>query len=281
MAKGIIFDIQEFTVHDGPGIRITVFFKGCPLRCVWCHNPEGLSFWPELMVRKASCINCGKCRQGCTHEECRPFGLCTKVCPRGLIKIVGETVDSTELATKLKKREEFLQKNGGGITLSGGEPLAQPEFLVDLLKEIKPMHTVVETSGYGRPDVFLQVVTLTDLILFDIKHTDSGEHKRLTGVDNRLILENLGHLKESGKPFIVRIPLIPGINDTIDNMEKTAMLLKDASNLEKVELLPYNPFTGAKYPMVGKEYRPSFDERQEPRFYTKAFERFNIMCSIL
>lgn len=281
MQQGIIFDIKEFTVHDGPGIRITVFFKGCPLRCVWCHNPEGLSFKPELMLRKSSCINCGKCRKACTHKECQPFGLCTKICPQGLIKIVGETIDSKELASRLKKNESFLIKNEGGITLSGGEPLAQPEFLLDLLKRLKPLHTAVETSGYGRQEVFKQVIEMTDLILFDIKSAFPDVHKRFTGVDNKLIMDNLGQLIESGKGFIARIPLIPGINDTQEDMEKVSLLLKNAPGLQRVELLPYNPFAGAKYPMVNREYKLIIEEYQQLQTFTDAFESNNIKYRVL
>lgn len=161
------------------------------------------------MIRKSCCINCGKCRGGCTHEECKPFRLCTKACPQGLIKVVGETVEPKELVKRLKSYEEFLRKNNGGITLSGGEPLARSGFLIGLLKELKPMHTVLERSGHGMPDVFEQVIELTDLILFDIKHTDPEVHKKVTGVDNKLILENLNQLIKSEKKFIARIPLIP------------------------------------------------------------------------
>lgn len=281
MAEGMIFDIKEFAVHDGPGIRITVFLKGCPLRCIWCHNPEGLSSIPELMIRKSSCTNCGKCRAGCSHKECGTFDRCTKVCPEGLVKVVGESVDSRELANRLKGFEEFLHKNKGGVTISGGEPLAQPEFLIDLLKELKPIHTVVETSGYGRQDVFRQVMQLADLILFDIKHIDPKVHKKVTGFDNTLILENLNNLIASRKSFIARVPLIPGVNDSQENMEKTALLLKDAPCLERVELLPYNPYAGAKYPTVNRDYMPSFDEGQQPDIFTHAFDRYGIRYSIL
>lgn len=281
MEKGIIFDIKEFTVHDGPGIRITVFFKGCPLRCQWCHNPEGLSIKPELMVRESSCIHCGKCREGCEHEECKSFDRCSKVCPLGLIKVSGMIFESRELATNLKKHKDFLEMNKGGITLSGGEPLFQPEFLIDLLKELKPLHTTVETSGYGSQPVFRHVIELADLILFDIKHTDPHEHRFYTGVDNKLIMENLYQLIKSEKRFIARVPLIPGINDSVENMENTAVLLKNAPGLERVELMPYNPFAGAKYPMIGKEYYPPFDEKAEVHIFNEVFEKQGIKYSVL
>jgi len=281
MAKGIIFDIKEFTIQDGPGIRITVFFKGCSLRCQWCHNPEGLSFEPELMVRESSCIHCGKCRIGCGHAECKSFSRCLKICPLGLVKAVGAGFDSSELAVKLKMYQDFIKINQGGITLSGGEPLAQPEFLIDLLRELKPLHTAVETSGYSSQQLFRQVAELADLILFDIKHTNPQVHRQYTGVDNEPILKNLDLLIKMGKKFIARVPLIPGVNDSAENMENTAILLRNASGLERVELMPYNLFAGAKYTVVGKKYAPSFNEKAEVCIFKEVFEKHDIKCSVL
>jgi pyruvate formate lyase activating enzyme len=281
MERGTIFDIREFTVHDGPGMRTTVFLKGCPLRCAWCHNPEGLSFEPELMVREDACQCCGSCRRPCSHEACRPFGRCTRACPHGLLRIAGETVTAGELAARLKKQENILRANSGGITISGGEPLAQPAFLLELLGELQPIHTVIETSGHGAPEAFAHAIVRTSLILFDIKHTDARRHRELTGQDNRLILENLAVLIASGRPFIARIPLIPGVNDSPENLRTTAQLLKDAPGLQRVELLPYNPFAGAKYPLVGRIYRPGFDEKRAVRADTAAFERFHLPCVVL
>ena len=281
MARGTIFDIKEFTVHDGPGIRITVFFKGCPLRCNWCHNPEGLSFKPELMVRESACVHCGKCNTTCNHKVCQEFNRCIYACPSGLIKVIGETVESDELAARLKKYSGFLMMNKGGITISGGEPLAQPDFLLDLLKELKPMHVAVETSGYGDKRVFKEVISLADLILFDIKHMDADIHKKYTGVDNELIQFNLLSLMSSGKPFIVRIPLIPEVNDTDDNLEKTARFIRSAADRIRVELLPYNPYAGAKYPSVCKEYAPAFDVNKAVQPNCKILKKYGIDCFVL
>lgn len=281
MAKGIIFDIEEFAVHDGPGIRKTVFLKGCPLRCNWCHNPEGMSFKKEMMVSKGSCTNCGKCTDVCEQENCSACGACINICPLYLRKICGTEVEAEDLAKELLKGKEILEKSNGGITISGGEPMAQPEFLLELINELGPIHVAMETSGYAPPEIFREVVDSVDLILMDIKHTDPQIHKKVTGVDNVLILNNLKYLCSSGRKFYVRIPLIPGINDTRENMGKTAELVKDAKSLERVEFLPYHRTAGAKYTMVGKEYKPVFDVNQKPNVYIEPFQKYNIRSEVL
>ena len=281
MTEGIIFDIKEFAVHDGPGIRVTVFFKGCPLRCNWCHNPEGLSFEPELIIKKSQCINCGRCLRECEHEICKQFGRCLKACPKGLISIAGRKVRSDELAYELMRYKDFLEMNGGGVTLSGGEPLAQPDFLIALLKELKPMHIAVETSGYGDSEAFNKVIELSDILLFDIKHMDTKIHRQYTGVGNELIQKNLRILMDSKKPFIARIPLIPKVTDTISNLKETAKVLSVAKNLVRVELLPYNPLAGAKYDSVGKEYQPRFDINKKVCADCGVFEDLGNNCKAL
>ena len=251
MSKGIIFSIEEFAVHDGPGIRKTVFFKGCPLRCSWCHNPEGQSFNKELKITKIS------------------RGVC------------GREIDSKELAEELLKGKEILINSGGGITISGGEPLAQPEFLLDLIYELKPVHVAIETCGYAQPEVFKKVLECVDLILFDVKIVDPGIHKKFTGVDNILILKNLNTLCNSDREFYIRIPLIPGVNDTRENMEATAALIHNSKKLQFVELLPYHKFAGAKYGQLGRDYNPMFDINQTVRIYTDCFDKFDIRSRVL
>lgn len=281
MAKGLIFEIEEFAVHDGPDIRKTVFFKGCPLRCNWCHNPEGISFTKEIMVSKGSCTNCGRCIDICREEKCTACGTCVNSCPLRLRKICGTEYEAKDLAKELLRGKEILEKNNGGITISGGEPMAQPEFLLELVRELKPVHIAVETSGYAPEEVFRKVVASVDLVLMDIKHTDPKIHKQVTGVDNTLILRNLSYLCTSGKKFYIRIPLIPGINDTRENMERTAELIKNTKGLERVEFLPYHKTAGAKYTMVGKEYKPVFDVERIPNVFQEPFKKYNIRSEVL
>ena len=280
--KGMIFDIKEFAIFDGPGIRITVFLKGCPLQCVWCHNPEGISFKKELMISRASCINCGKCKEVCDRpDNCILCGKCIEVCPLNLRRICGTEIEVVELASQLLEEKEFYLKNGGGVTFSGGEPFAQSEFLFAVLDKLKDIPTAIETSGYASQEIFKAVVSKVDLIFFDVKHTDPEIHKRVTGVDNGLILKNLDYLCREGKKFIIRIPLIPGINDDERNIKKTACLLTGAEGLEKVELLPYNKAAGAKYPMLGREYNPGFDVNKDPMVHKDIFDKFGIRSVVL
>lgn len=252
MAKGIIFDIEELGVHDGPGIRKLVFFKGCPLQCSWCHNPEGISFSKEWMTEKS-----------------------------GERKMCGVEHEAKELAEKLLKGRDILINSGGGITITGGEPLAQPDFLFDIISYLKPVNIAIETSGYAPENIFRKAVKKVDLVLMDVKHTNSEVHKKYTGADNSLILKNLHFLCQAETDFIVRIPLIPGVNDTKENMEKTAQLIRDAKNLLKVELLPYHKTAGAKYKMVGKVYDPGFDTEQKVKLWTEVFNNHNINVSVL
>ncbi len=250
--QGIIFDIKEFSVHDGPGPRTTVFLKGCPLRCRWCHNPEGLLPAPQLMVRENHCTHCGRCRTPCSHPDCQPFGRCLHACPRGLIHVAGRTVDSDELAKELLRAQDFFDSCGGGITVSGGEPLMQPEFLCALLDALHGVHRCVETSGYASEAAFAAVRARTELLIMDIKLADPAQHRRWTGVDNAPVLRNLAQLQSDGRPFIIRTPLIPGVCDTADHLRAIAALLRSVPGFVRWELLPYNTLAGAKYPMVGK-----------------------------
>ena len=286
MSRGIIFDIKEMAIYDGPGLRVTVFFKGCPLRCVWCHNPEGLSPKPQVMRSRQGCSNCGKCERPCTHQECAGFGLCVKICQSGLLRVAGEVVDSANLASRLRQYTPVFGSSGG-VTISGGEPLMQPVFLLDLLRELKfatqpkPLHTALETSGYGDTDVFVQAVELVDLVLFDIKLGDPEKHRDYTGVDSRLILRNFEILKASGKYFVLRMPIIPGVNDTREHFFWVAKLLRDVKDRVSVEILPYNPLAGAKYASAGLQYGFGNVKGDADRYYVEILEDEGVAVSIL
>lgn len=280
--EGVIFDIKQMAVFDGPGIRTTVFLKGCPLRCKWCHNPEGLSFQPQLMVSENGCLKCGKCKESCKHPgNCISCGECVKVCPLRLRKITGTKMESDKLVHKLMRDRDYLTSCGGGITFSGGEPTAQPAFLLECLKKLSSMHRVIETSGYCESRWFAQILDELDLVIMDIKMVNEQKHKYYTGVSNQVILQNLELLKQSGKPFWIRIPVIPGVNDSKEDFYAAAALLKDAKNLEKVELLPYHKTAGAKYHMVGIDYQPEFDVEKEPDMNWKIFADVGIRCECI
>ncbi|MBR4761207.1 MAG: glycyl-radical enzyme activating protein [Clostridia bacterium] len=248
---GTIFDIKEMAVHDGPGIRTTVFLKGCPLRCLWCHNPEGLKSEPQLMFKENKCRHCGICFKPCGHEDCKPYGRCVHICPENCLEIAGQRVDSKTLADKLKKTANVLADAFGGFTFSGGEPLFQPEFLLELTEELEGFNLCIETSGFAKPEVFGAVTDKLDYVIMDIKLADGEAHKKYTGVDNAVILENLKYLQASGKPHIIRTPLIPGITDTPENLAAVEKLVGNS----RWEKLPYNALAGAKYKMLGMEYK--------------------------
>ena len=243
MRTGTLFSIEEFAVNDGPGIRTTVFLKGCPLRCAWCHNPEGRSAEPQPLTKQGRTETCGY------------------------------AIDADALVAKLRRDEDIFRDSGGGVTFTGGEPLVQADFLCEVLEKLDGIHTAVETSGYASEQTFKRVLERVDYVLFDVKLVDSDEHKRWTGVGNELIKANLKTLCESGKEFVVRVPLIPGVNDTCENMEATAALLVGAKGLQRVELLRYHKTAGAKYSMIGLEYQPEFDENATPEIHDTFTER--------
>ena len=247
---GTVFDIKEMAVHDGPGIRTTVFFKGCPLRCRWCHNPEGLKKEPQLMWGENRCRHCGLCFKPCEHEECRPFGRCLHICPENCLEITGRQVEARALAEELKQSADMLGDTFGGFTFSGGEPLFQPDFLLSLIEELKEYHLCIETSGFAKGEVFRSVIDQLDFVIMDLKLADGALHKEYTGVDNAVILENFRYLAKSGKPFLIRTPLIPGITDTKENLAA----LENIIGQNPWEKLPYNALAGAKYKMLGMDY---------------------------
>lgn len=254
--KGLVFAIEEMAVHDGPGLRATIFFKGCPLRCRWCHNPEGWEMRPERLKNPNGCLNCGRCETECAGR-CAGCGDCLPRCPRGLLRVSGKWWAPAALARRILAMEPLLRE--GGVTISGGEPLMQPEFLAALLKELRPLHRAMETSGFGDAEWFRKALSELEMVYFDIKVASYEKHRLYTGVGNDAILRNLEILKGSAVPFVIRIPTIRGINDDAANMEQTARLLRGADALLGVELLPYNPYAGAKYALAGRSYQYEFE----------------------
>lgn len=241
---GRVFDIQEMTVHDGPGVRITFFLKGCPLRCAWCHNPEGQSFDAELMYKKARCTHCLSCKSDGKLDPSK--------CPTGALTLCGFEMSADEIVNRVLPLKETLELLEGGVTFSGGEPCAQPEFLLECLSKLKQagIHTAIETSGFVETDLFLKIIDLCDVILMDLKLMDERLHQSCTGVSNALILENAKVLMHSGKEFIFRTPLIEGITDTQDNLNQIHSFLQGAP----WEKIPSNPMAAAKYEQLHREY---------------------------
>lgn len=248
---GRVFDIKEFAVHDGDGIRVTVFLKGCPLRCTWCHNPEGLSYEKNLFYKKAKCSNCGLCFKPCNHEECKAFNRCVHVCPNDCLEVVGKDYTEKELTDRLLRYKKILSSVGGGITFSGGEPLFQWQFLsevIDLLRKNGIEDIAIETCGYAKKEIFKKIVDKLSFVMMDIKIFDSDLHAKFTGVDNAVIKENFLYLKESGIPHLIRTPLIKNITDTEQNLVQ----IKEFIGNSKWEKLPENYLAKSKCDLIIK-----------------------------
>ena len=263
MTTGIIFDIKRYAIHDGPGIRTTVFMKGCPLACRWCHNPEGIKAAPFLVYKKEKCIRCGECVEICPEQALRleeegvfPSGspctkcfTCTEICPAEAREKVGRKLTAPELFVEIQKDILFYDTSKGGVTFSGGEPLMQVEFLIEVLKlwGNHHIHRAVDTTGHASHETLMSVAKQTDLFLFDLKMMDSDKHEKYTGVSNHLILDNLRHLAQKEIDLIIRIPLIPGVNDDVENLDRTGSFLNRLPGVKKVHILPYHDFQKSKY----------------------------------
>jgi pyruvate formate lyase activating enzyme len=263
---GLVFDIKRFAVHDGDGIRTTVFIKGCPLNCKWCHNPEGISFLPQMQYFKNKCINCGECVSICKasaqrmlgdkhvfdRKSCIACGECQKVCLGEAMHLSGREMTAKEVFDAVMEDKVFYDTSSGGVTLSGGECLCNADFCASILKLCKEngIHCAVDTSGFVPKSAIDKVAPYTDIFLYDIKHFDSDKHKKFTYQGNEKILENLIYIDGKGIPFEVRIPLIKGVND--DAIAQIGEFLSGLNNLTKVRLLPYNSIIDSKYEAIGK-----------------------------
>ncbi len=257
--EGFIFDIKKFAIHDGDGIRTTVFLKGCPLKCVWCHNPEGISGKASLAFYSHKCVNCGACVQVCPchsfkdgihtfdSSSCIACGKCVDVCAAQALMIYGKTISVDELMPHLLEDKAFYDNSNGGVTLSGGECLLQPEFCAEVLKECKKngIHTAVDTSGCVPWKSIERVMDYTDIFLYDVKAIDEDVHIKCTGVSNKIILENLKKLDAEGKKTEIRIPYVPDFND--NQVEKIASFISGLKNVTKVRVLPYHDLARSKY----------------------------------
>ncbi len=263
--KARIFEIKKFAVHDGDGIRTTVFFKGCPLKCVWCHNPEGLMAKPQLAYLDNKCKSCGACTNVCLNgahklkdgyhifnrNKCVNCGKCEKVCPYNALLYYGKEFTVEELLPILLEDKDFYDNTNGGVTLSGGECLLYADFCAELLKRLKEkgIHTAIDTCGYVNREAIDKVLPYTDIFLYDIKALDNDVHIKCTGQSNKVILENLQYIDKKGKAIEVRIPYVPEYN--ANQMEKIAKFLKTVTNLKKVKVLPYHNYAVSKYLSLG------------------------------
>lgn len=256
----IIFDIERNSYVDGPGIRTTVFFKGCNLRCAWCHNPESHKSAPQMMLHANKCTGCGKCKEVCPHgcETCELCGICAIYCPHGAREISGKESTVEQVWDEIRKDRLFYEATGGGVTFSGGECMLQIEFLEAILKKCKEngIHTAVDTAGHVPFDRFERILPYTDLFLYDVKCLDRDKHKQYTGVDNDLILENLKRLLQGITPVWIRIPVIPTVNDTEEEMRAIKDFLDSCGTPKRIELLPYHAMGEHKYEALGEAAIP-------------------------
>ena len=269
---GIVFDIERFAIHDGPGIRTTLFLKGCPLACWWCHNPESISGRPQLAFFAEKCIGCGRCLVVCPEgvheklpdgsralhrERCTVCGKCVAECCSGALVVEGRSISVDEAVTELSRDRPFYETSGGGVTLSGGEPLAQPDFTTAVLERCRAegLHTCLDTSGQAPWEHLERALAWTDLVLYDFKIADPELHRKYTGVANDLIRQNLLRVNERGTPIEIRMPVIPGVNDGGENLDAAAAFLAPLRSIRRVTLLGYHRFGESKYRRMDRTYR--------------------------
>lgn len=284
MESGLVFNIQKYSLHDGPGIRTTVFLKGCPLCCAWCHNPESMQACPEVLVVESRCITCGECRDACPLQDsvegdgplparvpdCLQCAACVEACPTDARQMVGRQRYVNEVLQELIADRVFYDQSGGGITVSGGEPLAQPAFLIALLRACREqrLHTVLDTTGLGQMQHLLAAAALADLVLYDLKAFDNDLHRKLTGVSNEPILGNLKQLSRVHRGIWIRLPVVPGLNDNLEDLSGMADFVASLGTIEQVSLLPFHRTGLHKWKRLGlrhdlDEVAPPTSERLE------------------
>lgn len=280
MKKAHVFNIQKFSIHDGKGIRTVVFLKGCPLKCLWCANPESHEMYPQLSVIPNNCIGCGACINVCPNQaisfdekgvnvdrsSCRRCHLCADECYSRALKVMGQEMTVEEVFQKIAQDAVFYKHSGGGYTLSGGEPLLQDEFCLELADRCAQagLRGAIETSGFGNAERFKKLIRKLELVFFDLKHMDDQRHKKLTGVSNSVILSNLKEIQDDAQEIVIRIPIIPGLNDEDENIAETANLCTGLKKVSGLELLPYHQLGEHKYESLGQDY--SLTETRKPGF---------------